>query len=74
MGIVNVLFELVVSVLIFAGAKKMKSLQSYEFALAAAVLSTVPCLTPCCGFVLGLAFGIWALVVLRKAEVKSHFS
>lgn len=74
LGIVNILVELAISVLILAGAKKMKSLRSYEFALAAAALSTVPCLTPCCGYLLGLAFGIWSLVVLRKPEVKSHFS
>ena len=74
LGIANVLVELAISALIFVGAKKMKSLRSYEFALAAAVLSTVPCLTPCCGYLLGLTFGIWALVVLRKPEVKSHFS
>jgi uncharacterized protein DUF4339 len=74
LGIVNILVELAISVLILAGAKKMKSLRSYEFALAAAALSTVPCLTPCCGYLLGLAFGIWALVVLRKPEVKSQFS
>ena len=74
LGIVNIFVELAISVLILIGAKKMKSLQSYEFALAAATLSTVPCLTPCCGYVLGLAFGIWALVVLRKPDVKSQFS
>jgi hypothetical protein len=74
LGIVNILVELAISVLILAGAKKMKSLRSYEFALAAAALSTVPCLTPCCGYLLGLVFGIWSLVVLRKPEVKSHFS
>jgi uncharacterized protein DUF4339 len=74
LGIANVFLELAISALIFVGAKKMKSLQSYEFALAAATLSLVPCLTPCCGYLLGIAFGIWALVVLRKPEVKSHFS
>ena len=74
LGIVNVLFELAISVLILVGAKKMKSLQSYQFSLAAASLSLVPCLTPCCGYVLGLAFGIWALAVLRRPDVKSHFS
>ena len=74
LGIVNILIELAVSVLILAGAKKMKSLKSYQFSLAAAGLSTVPCLTPCTGFFLGLAFGIWALVVLRRPDVKSHFS
>jgi hypothetical protein len=74
LGIANVLVELAISVLILAGAKKMKSLQSYQFSLAAASLSMVPCLTPCCGYVLGIAFGIWALVVLRKPDVKSNFS
>jgi hypothetical protein len=74
LGIANILVELAIAVLILAGAKKMMSLRSYEFALAAAVLSTVPCLTPCCGYLLGLAFGIWALVVLRRPEVKSHFN
>jgi hypothetical protein len=74
LGIVNILFELAISVLILVGAKKMKSLQSYEFAFTAATLAMVPCLTPCCGYVFGLAFGIWSLVVLRKPEVKSHFS
>jgi len=74
LGIVNILFELAVSVLILVGSRKMKSLKSYQFSLAAAGLSMVPCLTPCCGFLLGLAFGIWALTVLRRPDVKSHFS
>jgi hypothetical protein len=74
LGIVNILIELAMSVLILVGAKKMKSLQSYQFSLAAAGLSLVPCLTPCSGFLLGLAFGIWSLVVLRRPDVKSHFS
>jgi hypothetical protein len=74
LGIANVFVELAISALILVGAKKMKSLQSYEFALAAAAMALVPCLTPCCGYLLGIAFGIWSLVVLRKPEVKSHFS
>lgn len=74
LGIVNILFELAISVLILVGARKMKSLQSYQFSLAAAGLSLVPCLTPCSGFLLGVAFGIWSLMVLRRPDVKSHFS
>jgi hypothetical protein len=49
----------------------MQSLRSYEFALTAAILAMVPCLTPCC--LIGLPFGIWAVVVLSKAGVKSQF-
>ncbi len=74
LGIANVLVELAISVLILAGAKKMKSLQSHQFSVAAASLAMVPCLTPCCGYLFGVAFGIWALVVLRRPDVKSHFS
>jgi hypothetical protein len=71
-GIVNELFCLAMSILILMGATKMQSLRSYEFAFTAAILAMIPCLTPCC--LLGLPFGIWALVVLSKPGVKSHFS
>lgn len=71
-GIVNELFCVAMSVLILVGAKKMQSLRSYEFAFTAAIVAMIPCLTPCC--FLGLPFGIWALVILNKAAVKSHFS
>jgi hypothetical protein len=72
-GILNSLFGLAISVLILAGAIKMQSLRSHEMALTAAVLTVIPGLTPCCGYVIGLAFGIWALVVLRRPDVKSQF-
>jgi len=70
-GIVSDLFGLAMSVLILMGALKMKSLRSYEFSITAAILSMVPCVTPCC--FIGLPFGIWALIILRTPEVKSHF-
>jgi hypothetical protein len=72
LGIADNLFGLTMSVLVLIGASKLQSLKSREFAFAAAILAMVPCLTPCC--VLGLPFGIWALVVLNKPEVKSQFS
>jgi hypothetical protein len=72
LGIINSLFALAMSILVLFGAAKMQSLRSFEFAFAAAILAMIPCLTPCC--VLGLPFGIWALVVLNKPEVKSQFS
>jgi hypothetical protein len=71
LGAVNSLFGLALSVLILVGAARMQSLRNYEFALTAAILAMVPCLTPCC--LIGLPFGIWAVVVLRKAGVKSQF-
>ncbi|HKI69403.1 MAG TPA: hypothetical protein VKA67_07440, partial [Verrucomicrobiae bacterium] len=72
-GIVGDLFTLVMAGLILMGALKMKSLRSYEFSITAAILCMVPCVTPCCGWIFGLPFGIWALVVLRSPEVKSSF-
>jgi hypothetical protein len=69
LGIANDIFCLVMAALIFVGATKMQSLKNYEFAFVAAVLAMIPCLTPCC--IIGLPFGIWALVVMSK--IKLHF-
>jgi len=54
------------------GSIKMLKLQNYGVAVAAAVLAMLPCIGCCCIF--GLPFGIWALVVLNKPEVKSQFA
>lgn len=72
-GIINGLFGLAVSVLILVGAIRMQSLRSHEMAFTAAVLTVIPGLTPCCGYIIGLAFGIWAMAVLRRPDVKSQF-
>jgi hypothetical protein len=73
-GYVQIILQIVIAILILMGAIKMKSLRSYEFAYAAAILSMIPCINPCCGWILGLIFGIWAMVVLAKPGVKSQFS
>jgi hypothetical protein len=72
-GIANQIFQLIISALILTGAIKMLNMRSYQFAFAAAILSVFPCITPCCGWLLALIFGIWAMVVLSKPEVKSRF-
>ncbi len=56
---------------IIIGAQKMMKLQSYGFAMTAAILAMIPCISPCC--LLGLPFGIWALVVLLNEDVKAGF-
>jgi hypothetical protein len=71
-GIIGSLFGLALSVLILIGAMKMHSLRSYEFAMTAAIVAMLPCVTSCC--LIGLPFGIWALMVMSKPDVKSHFS
>ena len=70
-GLVLGFVGIIVGIVIFVGALKMQKLQSYGFAMTAAVIAMIPCISPCC--LLGLPIGIWALVVLMKPEVKSAF-
>jgi hypothetical protein len=71
LGIVQDIIGAVVGVIVLLGASKMKKLQNYSFAMTACIVAMLPCISPCCIF--GLPFGIWALVVLNKPEVKSQF-
>jgi hypothetical protein len=71
LGIVQDIIGGVVGVIVLIGAAKMQKLRNYQFALTASIVAMVPCISPCCVF--GLPFGIWALVVLNKPEVKSQF-
>ncbi len=72
MGIVSDIVGAVIGVIVLIGALKMRALQNYQLAFAASILAMLPCLSPCC--ILGLPFGIWALVVLNKPEIKSQFT
>jgi len=71
-GILSNIIGLIMSVVVFLGATKMRNLQSYSFAMAASIIAMIPCISPCC--VPGLPLGIWALVVLLKPEVKIAFT
>ncbi|REJ77006.1 MAG: TFIIB-type zinc ribbon-containing protein [Planctomycetota bacterium] len=66
-----VVVVIVCSVILY-GASRMKRLESYRWAMTAAAVSTVPCLTPC--FVLNIGFGVWALIVLSDPDVKAAFA
>jgi hypothetical protein len=70
-GIASSIITMLIAGLILFGALKMKKLESYGWAITASILALAPCLSPCC--LVGLPIGIWALVVLSKAEVKSAF-
>ena len=63
---------LMIDAVIVIGAIKMMRLESYSFAVAAALLSIIPCLSSPC-IILGMPFGIWALVVLMDPRVKASF-
>ena len=62
---------LLASSFVLFGAIKMKNMTDYGLARAAAIVAMIPCVGPCC--LLGIPFGIWALVVLGKQHVKDAF-
>jgi hypothetical protein len=64
--------SLLLSPLIIFGAIKMMKGKSRGLAIASAILAILP-ISSCCFFI-GTIFGIWALVVLFKPEVKEFFA
>jgi len=70
-GIMVDLIGLAVAGFIIYGAMQMKSLRNHTMAMIAAIVSVIPCISPCC--IVGLPVGIWALIVLNKPEVKAAF-
>ncbi len=56
--------------IVVAGAVKMRKLQSYRLCRPSSILAMLPLGF---GFVLGLPFGIWALLVLRRTDVQAAF-
>jgi|SRR5262245_19365349 len=56
--------------LVFFGGLQMKNLKSRGFVMFSAILAMLPC-NWCC--LLGIPFGIWALVVLNDETVKRSF-
>jgi len=69
-GVINLVIAAWNGFVLF-GAIKMLRLQNRTVATVASVAAMLPC--QCC-CLLGLPFGIWALTVLNKPEVKSHFA
>jgi predicted Zn finger-like uncharacterized protein len=57
--------------LVTAGAISMLRLRLYGLAMTGSIVGMVPC-SMCCLF--GLPFGIWALVILNRPEVKNAFT
>ena len=62
---------LALQVVIIVGAYNLQHLQKYSLAMTAAIISCIPCCSPC--VVLGIPFGIWALVLLNDSSIKRHF-
>ncbi|MGD0613895.1 MAG: DUF4339 domain-containing protein [Verrucomicrobiota bacterium] len=71
-GIIENIIGGAVGVVILMGARRMQALEKYQLAYTTSILAMLPCISPCCLF--GLPFGIWALVVLNRPEVKAQFT
>lgn len=70
-GIVISIIGLIAGALVIYCMTRMMRLEQYALAVTGAVIAMVPCVSPCC--VLGLPFGIWALVILLQEDVKAAF-
>ncbi len=66
-----VFFMAISAVIVLIGSIYMIRLKSYRSAMTAAIVSSIPCCSPC--LFLGIPFGIWAIVVLARPDVKSRF-
>lgn len=65
-------FQALLSAFVFFGALKMKNLQNYGVAMAAAIIACLPCCGPCYGC-FSIPLGIWSLIVINQADVKQSF-
>jgi hypothetical protein len=63
--------EGIVTLFIIVGSTKMMSASSLGWSRAAAILAMIPC-HGC--WVLGIAIGIWAIIVLSNSQVKQAFA
>ncbi|HET6882557.1 MAG TPA: hypothetical protein VFI31_20490 [Pirellulales bacterium] len=63
--------EVIYCVVLVSGGFSMIGRGSYTWAVVVSCLACVPCLSPF--YAVGIPIGIWALVVLRRAEVKAAF-
>jgi hypothetical protein len=66
------LLNLGVAAIVIAGARRMKRLQAYEFAVVSSLITLLDIATPT--FPISVIVGGWALWVLRKPEVKVAFA
>jgi hypothetical protein len=65
--------SLVAGAITILGGVRMLSLKSYGLAILGSVLAILPCISVmgCCG--VGEGVGIWSLIVLTSADVRSAF-
>jgi hypothetical protein len=62
----------VVALVTIVGSLQMRNLKGRGLAYTGAILSMIPCVSGCC--LLGIPFGIWAIIALGKPDVKAGFA
>ena len=67
------LVQIIPSVIIVVGAIQMMRLRSYALAMTSAILVMIPALTPCSCCLVGVPFGIFAILTLNKPGVAAAF-
>ena len=67
-GFSIVMFKIIPALLILFGAVQMMQIRSYAWAVAAAIVAIIAC------SLIGFPVGIWALVVLMRADVRETFA
>ena len=65
------LILVIASSYVLFGSNKMRNLTDYSAARNASIIAMVPMIGPCC--ILGIPFGIWAFITLRKPGVEEQF-
>jgi hypothetical protein len=71
MNLVLIMLLSVVTSCVLYGSLNMMQRRNYGVAVTAAVLSVAPCFSPC--LFVGIPFGLWALLLLLRPEVKYGF-
>ena len=69
--VINGIATVIWSGVILLGGFNMKNLADYRLAIAASIVSMLPC-NICC--VIGLPIGVWSLIVLMQPDVKNNFT
>lgn len=71
LGLAINLLGCILGVVVLLGAIQMRKLENYRFAVVTSVIATLCCCSP--WFLLGMPFGIWALVVLCNERIRDAF-
>jgi hypothetical protein len=70
-GMIGAVLQLGIHGVVLYGALQMRKVQNIGLAYTAAIISCIPCCSGC--YIVGIPFGIWALIVLNRPEVRSAF-